>query len=605
MSNFSTVRQNCKSIIWRCFYVHIDISTRLALAINASGSRGNLPALATATTQAWALLALAFVGSAVCIQPPSALRSFSLKMVADPGEGGVAAEREEGAIARFETRKTQKMEAISCGSDKSKKGSFDAPIEDMLDHLNLHGEYVSTSSCSGRVAIFWENTATDTGVWTPANAAVAPGEAAPEGDTRRNKKGGLGGQWLLCRHGAVTAEDVLDALARAPKSPGIATFKHEPFILHVECRSLDAATRLMEVARNGGFRESGISIGKKHVMVGVRTSALKMEAPVLEDGQLLVDADYIKVLVRLANEKFVKNQERTDKLYALLRRALLANIPLPLDAPENGVPVPHFSATSNGHASGLEQTDATAARAVDAENMAVLCCTSECEQVRSMLVKADMLNKNFRNSKQADGRIAIPVTSQAASVLKAASTGIVDATSAHDGLLDNMRRGIVTVEKVENMQAAGKVGGKMSPYQRLVGALVLLLENVGGGGTRDAHNLKHAVENEGAVPHKWEEYTDMIVLPEGALRSQTWDTISRDKLWMTVAQSLGVTRVAVKGEIDTGRMRQSHVEIMHPSGADGWVKVAQNGLTYTFDVTKGTSLCCVLLFVQSARMLTC
>ena len=180
-------------------------------------------------------------GTAVTVLPP--LRA----MVAPPEDGapaqlGVAAEREGGAIARFEQRKTQKMDAISCGADKSKKGSFDAPIQDMLDHLNLHGEYVSTSSCSGRIAIFWENTAQDT-VWTPADTTVVPGEDASV-DIRRNKKGGLGGQWLLCRHGAVTAEEVLEALERAPKSQGIATFKHEPFILHVECRSLDAAVRL-------------------------------------------------------------------------------------------------------------------------------------------------------------------------------------------------------------------------------------------------------------------------------------------------------------------------------------------------------------------------
>lgn len=133
-------------------------------------------------------------------------------MVAVQGEGAhaaAAAEREEGAMARFGQRKTQKMEAISCGADKSKKGSFDAPIADMLDHLNEHDEYVSTSSCSGRIAIFWENTASDV-VWTPVDSAVAPGEDAnAEVDGRRNKKGGLGGKWLLCEHGAVAVQDVL------------------------------------------------------------------------------------------------------------------------------------------------------------------------------------------------------------------------------------------------------------------------------------------------------------------------------------------------------------------------------------------------------------
>ncbi|KAJ1480575.1 hypothetical protein T484DRAFT_1810263 [Baffinella frigidus] len=47
---------------------------------------------------------------------------------------------------RFGQRKKEALlEALSCGADKSKKGSFDAPIQDMLDHLNLHSDYVSTS----------------------------------------------------------------------------------------------------------------------------------------------------------------------------------------------------------------------------------------------------------------------------------------------------------------------------------------------------------------------------------------------------------------------------------------------------------------------------
>jgi hypothetical protein len=40
------------------------------------------------------------------------------------------------------------LEALGCGSDRSKKGSFDAPINDMLSHLNMHPDYMSTSSCS-------------------------------------------------------------------------------------------------------------------------------------------------------------------------------------------------------------------------------------------------------------------------------------------------------------------------------------------------------------------------------------------------------------------------------------------------------------------------
>jgi hypothetical protein len=117
----------------------------------------------------------------------------------------------------------------------------------------------------------------------------------------------------------------------------------------------------MEMARAAGFRESGISLGsvslfspvcmcrrqacvhchalctqlvdlqwhpayaphfdrKKHVMVAVRTSSLRMDSPVAEDGKVLVTDEYLDVLLRLANQKFVKNRERTDGFYALLIR---------------------------------------------------------------------------------------------------------------------------------------------------------------------------------------------------------------------------------------------------------------------------------------------
>ncbi|EKX45663.1 hypothetical protein GUITHDRAFT_152659, partial [Guillardia theta CCMP2712] len=199
------------------------------------------------------------------------------------------------ADERFERRKDALLEAISCGADRSKKGSFDAPIQEMLEELNQHPDYVSTSSCSGRVAIFWEPV-TETG------KGVEEGEGLEEPeDQKEQKKRCKGGQWLLCKHAHVTIEDVQQALALRPAEKGTAYFKHEPFILHVQCKSLEAATRLMEAARDAGFRESGISVGRKHVIVGVRTSALRMEAPILVDGELVVSGEYLAILAGIAN----------------------------------------------------------------------------------------------------------------------------------------------------------------------------------------------------------------------------------------------------------------------------------------------------------------
>jgi tRNA G37 N-methylase Trm5 len=123
-------------------------------------------------------------------------------------------------------------------------------------------------------------------------------------------------------------------------------------------------------------------------------------------------------------------------------------------------------------------------------------------------------------------------------------------------------------------------------------ALQQLLEDAGaaagGGGELGGRKQrdKSRIELEGAVPRKWEEYSDMIVLPEGSLQSSLWEGIDRKALWRTAAEALGVARLAVKGEVDKGRMRSSHVNLVHPPEADGWVSVTQNGITYTFDVTR-------------------
>lgn len=38
--------------------------------------------------------------------------------------------------------------------DKSKKGSVDEPVVDLVNYINKTGDYCTTSSCSGRFAIF-------------------------------------------------------------------------------------------------------------------------------------------------------------------------------------------------------------------------------------------------------------------------------------------------------------------------------------------------------------------------------------------------------------------------------------------------------------------
>lgn len=55
-------------------------------------------------------------------------------------------------FAGFEARKTEVLRELSSGElDKSPKGSVDAPVVALVDLINTHPAFFTTSSCSGRI----------------------------------------------------------------------------------------------------------------------------------------------------------------------------------------------------------------------------------------------------------------------------------------------------------------------------------------------------------------------------------------------------------------------------------------------------------------------
>lgn len=246
--------------------------------------------------------------------------------------------------------------------DKSPKGSLDVPIASLVYALNRHPDFVTTSCCSGRVVLF----------------ASAPGS-------------GRGGRWLLVRHGTVEVSDVQAALSGKPsfdspengggalahggipeatgrgamgsgvieapaklaasaataataasvaapqtaEAPGVVSLKVEPAILHVQCRTVDAAKRLLQVALRAGYRESGLVLSESSkVMLAIRTTSNCLEMPMAltaccgggadngGDVRRLVHDEYLTFAVNHANEKFDATQQRLATLEAELERMI-------------------------------------------------------------------------------------------------------------------------------------------------------------------------------------------------------------------------------------------------------------------------------------------
>ncbi|OVA06603.1 tRNA transferase Trm5/Tyw2 [Macleaya cordata] len=216
----------------------------------------------------------------------------------------------------FEKRKAATLAAMaSTEVDKSPKGTIDAPIIPLLKTLNLHPSYFSTSSCSGRISILSQPSSTTT--TTTAAAATS-------------KKKARGGSWLFISHEPADPDSVIDLLFPSDSSTsstqeeGDLVFRFEPFILAVECKDISSAQSLVSTAISCGFRESGITNAHKRVIIAIRCS-IRLEVPLGSTGQILVSPDYVRFLVRTANEKMELNRKRTDGFLQVLESKFLVN----------------------------------------------------------------------------------------------------------------------------------------------------------------------------------------------------------------------------------------------------------------------------------------
>ncbi|XP_072275583.1 tRNA wybutosine-synthesizing protein 3 homolog [Pyxicephalus adspersus] len=182
----------------------------------------------------------------------------------------------------------------SLKTDLSKKGSVDKDIEEIVQHINLQDCYFTTSSCSGRIIIINENP--DLSIVQKENCS-----------------------WLFVTHDFCSVDDVVTAL---PKASGDAVLKFEPFVMHVQCCTLEDAQCLHNVAINSGFRNSGITVGKKGKIIMAVRSTHCLEVPLSHKGKCLVSNEYIEYLVQTANRKMEENKTRINRFFICLQTAL-------------------------------------------------------------------------------------------------------------------------------------------------------------------------------------------------------------------------------------------------------------------------------------------
>lgn len=163
--------------------------------------------------------------------------------------------------------------------DRSWKGNVDVEAIPIIEAVNSKEDYYTTSSCSGRISLFFE---------------------AESG--RKDESG-----WQFVEHRIVDVKEIFESLKELPKLN--VWFRQEAPIFHIACRTNEHAKKLLELCRDLGFKHSGIiGTSEKRIIVEIIFNN-KMDVPIASQGELFVDERFIKFLVRQANNKFKKNQK--------------------------------------------------------------------------------------------------------------------------------------------------------------------------------------------------------------------------------------------------------------------------------------------------------
>ena len=186
-------------------------------------------------------------------------------------------------------------------NDKSKKGSIDNDIKETVDLINSKDDYYTTSSCAGRIVLL-------------------------EMKSRRKDEC----NWLLSKHSKVTFNEIKKILKECniknnpikkdknKKMNYQIWFKQQPLILHVSCRHLDAAKKLLDLSRKV-FKHSGIlSISENKAVVEIIGNE-KIET-VIADKNFIAEENYIKQLVKYANSNFEENKRKSDRFLEIVNK---------------------------------------------------------------------------------------------------------------------------------------------------------------------------------------------------------------------------------------------------------------------------------------------
>ena len=167
--------------------------------------------------------------------------------------------------------------------DKSSIGSWDKHILALCERINKKVNFYTLSSCSGRIVLL------------------------------KNLDKKQPGMFILRTHEKIKFDELFKALKQAEKIRETLIFKQEPPILHVCCADIESAENLLNKSRGSGWKNSGIMSTRGRIVLELRSTEY-LALPIMEKGKLLVNEEFLKILVREGNARIGKGWEKIQKL---------------------------------------------------------------------------------------------------------------------------------------------------------------------------------------------------------------------------------------------------------------------------------------------------
>ncbi len=177
----------------------------------------------------------------------------------------------------------QRKNAVLSKVDRSSVGEWDNKIHKLCDKINKTSDFYTTSSCSGRVILM----------------------------ISKDKKGK--DLFLKIWHDKVYFDNFKEVLNNLLSKKEIIKFKLEPPILHVVCRDLNKATDILEKAKFLGFKRSSILTFDKNIVVEINSSE-RFEFPIIKNDKVLVDDEFLKLVLEMSNYKMERGWEKIKRL---------------------------------------------------------------------------------------------------------------------------------------------------------------------------------------------------------------------------------------------------------------------------------------------------